>query len=835
MLRFRLSILIILANLSGTALAAGPGGSPSASVPSSPLDSPSTAEAKSLVDGLKSSDWKFTPVVKRSYLEWAKAQAKADLRAAGKSVPEDYLKWIESDPVVEATVYGARQKAGDVLLMLRSLEIDLGTEIVRKNYTQLALAAAVVHAKLGPQASLSPRDPVRIVIPGDPRQPVNTKDPNRPLDLNDHIVNFLNDHAPIEEDVVVSYKEEPPELKYDDKGVAIPAPKGKPKKVPVTEKRKRGLVASDVLSSAALQAEFNAYMKEKGQSVEIHCGDQVIFPNRKEAVKGPEAKGILEAYKMIRAAYEAKGLLPAQRDPSPTPAESCAYQIRNQEHVFPDEVKAQRNWPRYPLTAPWPTLTLLVDDNQPFREREEIWLRYRDKGETRTYGEYIGPIAQQFDFQSARRLRPFPFTYGTYQMMAKDGGVCGTMANMGVRTYKVLNIPSCTAGQPGHCALIAFGFDTKSGTYNCHGGQYATAGDEGTHPHGNWVFGDVDARRDMVYHQSVAWAVNVGLPAYLDSTIAYQIYRLLPDADRQAHGLDFLASALAIDPFNILLADAAQAQAATPESQIQVWRMIQGALATVTGKPGCPADSLYARNVRAKLFANLAKMPPPADKMMARKVHEFLLAEKCDAPAALVAYEVAADGLSVVLTKTQEAYRSHLTIIRTKNGPEDDAACALMADRIKAVGDRLTDKKQRQQWATALWDLAKGKEMYFGKRNRVSTDATIPVLAKLAGQKPPPETEMVQALLVRLTAEVRASVAGERDLKQCKALAARLAEAGKSVTDETMKRQWLDALAQALSGKEDFTPKGAKAGAKPVRDPCADAIAALRTPPAKPV
>ena len=50
---------------------------------------------------------------------------------------------------------------------------------------------------------------------------------------------------------------------------------------------------------------------------------------------------------------------------------------------------------------------MLAADDQPLREREEIWSKYRDEGEFKTYGEYIGGIAQQFDMQSARRV-PFP-------------------------------------------------------------------------------------------------------------------------------------------------------------------------------------------------------------------------------------------------------------------------------------------------------------------------------------------------------------------------------------------------------------------------------------------
>ncbi len=143
--------------------------------------------------------------------------------------------------------------------------------------------------------------------------------------------------------------------------------------------------------------------------------------------------------------------------------------------------------------------------------------------------------------QSARRLRSHPFTYGTIQMMLKDGGVCGTMGNISARPHNILGIPSCTASQPGHCAMVAFRYDPKSKTYTCKGGQYATGGDDKTTPHTGWFFGDqvkqyrkrkgistpFYVRKPMVYHQSVAWAVNYGMSSYLDSTMAYAVFRRL--------------------------------------------------------------------------------------------------------------------------------------------------------------------------------------------------------------------------------------------------------------------------------------------------------------------
>lgn len=783
--------------------------------PPAVADMISSPEGKAAYAAFQKAGFNFTPEVKKAWLAHAKAAAMRDLKAADKPLPADFLAWIDGDPVVEATVYGARQNAANVLLMLRSLELDLGTQVVRKDYTQLCLAMVVVHANQGPTANLAPRKLLEIVIPGDPRKAVDTKEAGRKLDRNDHIINFLNSNT-IEENVVIGQKEEPPPLKYDDKGIAIPPPKNaKLVKVPITEKRARTLYAADVMASRAWQEKFNAYMKEHGENVAIDCGDEVISWKSKAAVRA-EKKNIAAAFVMFRTAYEAKGLLPAARDASPSPAESTAYFIRNDKYVFPAETAKSRNWPRYPLNAPWPTLTLLAADNQPLREREERWLAFRDKGVMRTYGEYTGPIAQQSDMQSARRLTPFPFQYGTYQMMAKDGGVCGTMANMGVRTYNTLGIPSCTAGQPGHCALILFAKDAKTNTYDCRGGQFATGGPDKTSPHTPWAFGDVDARKPMIYYQTIAWAVNYGFQSYLDSTLAYQMFRALPESNRKEHGQELLESGLALNPYNFLLVDAAQQNASTPQAEVRFWKAFKADLDGVT-TPVCPKGGLYNQTVHANMFARIGKLPVPADRSMARAVLAFLREENCTNAETLVLYEVSIDGLDTITIQTQATFKNHLVSART------EAACQTMAGTLTAVANRIPDKKARQQWAQDRWTEIEGHENYFAPKHKIVTDASATVLAKLSGNKLEPEPQRIQPLLNEIIAEFKTRMNGARDPKSCKQFAGDISVIVKQIKDPTQSRKWLEELSQVISGREQYqTNKGTKQ-----QDPCAATIAQL--------
>lgn len=796
---------------------AGAAGEPSAAS----RELPASAEGKAAVEALAAAGYKFTPGVKAAYLNHAKALVRRELAASGRTLPEDFLTWVDGDPVVEATVYGARRDAVNVLWMLRSLELDLGKDTVRKDYTQLALAMAVVHSAKGPAADLSPREPLKLVIPGDPRKPVDTRDPKRTLDLNDHIINFLNENR-IEEEIVVGHREEPAPLKYDDKGIAIPPPRNaKPVKVPITEKRTRTLYAADVIASRALQEKFNAYMKAHGQGVSIDCGDQVVSWKSTNAVHA-ERKKINEVFVMFRTAYEQKGLLPLARDPHPSPAEAAAFLIRNDKFVFPAETRDQRKWPRYPLNAPWPTLTLLAADNQPLREREERWAAFRDKGEMRTYGEYIGPIAQQFDMQSARRLSPHPFHYNTYQMMAKDGGVCGTMANMGVRTYNTLGIPSCTAGQPGHCALILFSHDPAKGLFECKGGQFATGGPEKTSPHTEWCFGDTDARKPMIYYQTVAWAVNHGFQGYLDSTLAWRMYRDLPASVRAGHGQALLEHGLTLDPWNILLVNEGQAGADTPEGQIRFWKAFSAALAAAE-KPGCPKDALYQQVVKAGMFGRIAKLPPPGDIAIARAVLDFMKDEQCEDAEAIVTYQVRIGGMDMVIRHTRDGFSRYLA------SPRVEASSRMMAGTLTAVATRITDRKQRVKWAKECLAAMSGRESFLGPKNRIVTDPCVPALAKLSGTKVPPVPELQQPVLDQTTEELRRSVAGERTPKSCKQLADRIKALGGQVKEPDRLRKWAETMTTIIKGREVYQAK--KGGRQ--TDPCAGVVATLADPKVK--
>jgi hypothetical protein len=261
------------------------------------------------------------------HLAAAKQRALEACKERSIELPPDFVAWIDGDPVVRASVYGCRADPLPVLLGLRSLEIDLGADVVRRAHTQLAIAFAIQDSYVArgtvgttwndadgadsPERlpDVRPRARLELRIPGDPRTCIDVRDPSRAQDRDCAIVRFLEDHAQI---TVEESFEEPAPLEYDERGVA--KKRGKP--VKGTRKVTRPLRAADVIASAELQREFNAWMAAHGHAeVSIDCGDGAVAWNSTEAVEdGALRVRIAAAHGLFRTAYENTGRLPAARD-----------------------------------------------------------------------------------------------------------------------------------------------------------------------------------------------------------------------------------------------------------------------------------------------------------------------------------------------------------------------------------------------------------------------------------------------------------------------------------------------------------------------------------------
>lgn len=668
----------------------------------------------------------------------ARARTLAACKHKGIDLPSDFLTWVDSDPVRRASVYGCRHDALPVLLGLRSLEIDLGADLVRREYPQLALAFAIQrsYAPTKKKASgwndgeasktktlpdVSPRPRLQLVVPTDPRVPVDTKDKNRKLDRDDHIINFLEDHAQIE---IEETKKELPPLEYDDNGRAK-----KRKPIKVTRKVKRALVGADVIASRELQQEFNSHMAANGHGdITLDCGDQAVHWRSKAPVRDKALRQrIKTAHELFHTAYRNKGRMPAERDRAPTMAESMAWLIRNDRHPFTAAQKKALKWPRFPINAPWPLLLMLASDDQPLREREQIWTNFRDRGEFRTYGEYIGGIAQQFDMQSARRVSPIAFNYGSIQMMWKDGGVCGTMGNIGARTFRICGVPSSTAGQPGHCAIVRMTIDTNTGKFRCIGGQYATGGDEVTTVHAGWNYDDVGGRRPMVFHQTVAWGVNEGLASYVDSLVLRRMWDASTAAQKQQQGAAFALAAMAHNPFALPAIVGAIQTSPDARKASAVLAAFEKALDTHAK----PTDyELYRTTVRDLVHTRMLRLPAPASQRAAQELLTTLQQQGCTNGKLLARTWHKIGGAAEFTTRSSAEIARYLGSQRTKSSAKQ------LARLLKQLARTIRKKPARQRWAQTMLSSFAGKEALKVRRKKI-VDPAVVELCKLAGKQLP--------------------------------------------------------------------------------------------------
>ncbi len=680
-----------------------------------------------------------------SYINAARERTLDAAKAKGIELPSDFLAWIDGDSIVRNTIYGCRADSLPVLLKLRSLEIDLGEDTVRRDYTQLALAFAIQdsYAKRGDQGTpwndadgakspdysndalpdVSPRAPLALEIPGDPRVRVDTKDTSRPLDRDDHIINFLEDHPEIEEEIEV--KELPP-LEYDERGIA------KPQRGAVSVKKtiKRPLRAADVIASRALQEEFNAHMAAHGHSdIAIDCGERAVYWGSTAAIGERSLRErIAAAHELFHTAYRNKGRMPAARDRAPTAAESMAWFIRNDRHDFSDDMRAAREWPRFPLNAPWPVLMMLAADDQPLREREDIWAKFRDNGEFRTYGEYIGDIAQQFDMQSARRVAPIAFSYGSIQMMWKDGGVCGTMGNIGSRTYRIVGQPASTAGQPGHCAIVFMEYDATTKEFRCKGGQYATGGDEVTTVHAGWNYDDKGGRKPMVFHQSIAWGVNEGLPSFIESLAMVRVFNAMPADERARECVPFVKAALAENVFALAAITTALENAPDVNAAIAIADACADRFAKATDEK---QHALYRSTVRDLAHTRIEQLPAPATPEENARLLEVLERQGSTNGALLARCWRGVGGDDEFVKRCKAEIDAYLA---SPDRGKDRRTAQKFAAQVNGWAKTVA-RPAKKRWAEQLLAAFEGKETIL-LRGKEQVDPAVEALRKVAGVKP---------------------------------------------------------------------------------------------------
>ena len=459
--------------------------------------------SKSFHDLLVSEDYRFNDKIVRAYMADQRARAQTELNGMGKRLPDGFLAWVDGDPEVEATVYGS-PKPANVLLMLRSLVIDVG-ESRYKRYKFWLLAAAVKNANRGPKADITARPPLKLVIPSDPRQPVDTRDPKRPRDAEDAIINFLEDND---------------------------------------------IVASDVMYESEWQAKFNTAMAAQSFPARVDCSMRLGPGNDKE--KRAKLAKVMEAYHLFQKAYENKGRIPRDKDPRISLAEWVVFQIDNHE--------AGRSRSHFPLDrAPWPVLTALLNPRLSLREAYHI---------NAPNSGIIPPDHRKLNAFSTEMLaavdvRPFPFAEGSWFMIKKHGGACGTRAMLAANQNKAQGLPSVPVGEINHASWMEIPYFEK-------GDRFKLRFEGGGHdPDILSVHLALPISRGRDQERASNWAAFIeavqgprGVTSYMHSMMAYHTLQSLTPEERSAHGEQLKSDALALNPDNVLLSGVIQRQAA---------------------------------------------------------------------------------------------------------------------------------------------------------------------------------------------------------------------------------------------------------------------------------
>jgi hypothetical protein len=391
-------------------------------------------------------------------------------------------------------------------------------------------------------------------------------------------------------------------------------------------------------------------------------------------------------------------------------------------------MRAAREWPRFPLNAPWPVLMMLAADDQPLREREDIWAKFRDNGEFRTYGEYIGDIAQQFDMQSARRVAPIAFSYGSIQMMWKDGGVCGTMGNIGSRTYRIVGQPASTAGQPGHCAIVFMEYDATTKEFRCKGGQYATGGDEVTTVHAGWNYDDKGGRKPMVFHQSIAWGVNEGLPSFIESLAMVRVFNAMPADERARECVPFVKAALAENVFALAAITTALENAPDVNAAIAIADACADRFAKATDEK---QHALYRSTVRDLAHTRIEQLPAPATPEENARLLEVLERQGSTNGALLARCWRGVGGDDEFVKRCKAEIDAYLA---SPDRGKDRRTAQKFAAQVNGWAKTVA-RPAKKRWAEQLLAAFEGKETIL-LRGKEQVDPAVEALRKIAGVKP---------------------------------------------------------------------------------------------------
>ncbi len=137
-----------------------------------------------------------------------------------------------------------------------------------------------------------------------------------------------------------------------------------------------------------------------------------------------------------------------------------------------------------------------------------------------------------------------------YVSAITGGGVCGTMSGIEMEAYTPMGKPISKAGQPGHSNTAYF--DRTAEGVNTAGAGQSVSADEYTSTE-NWfrdsaAVGYNTMEFPLTFHRGLAYSANIGIDSWIDSRIAFHLWRDMSDEQKAAFGNTFLLSVLTTNP-----------------------------------------------------------------------------------------------------------------------------------------------------------------------------------------------------------------------------------------------------------------------------------------------
>jgi hypothetical protein len=493
-LQASVSVTILAATLTASVTAA-----PAAPPPAAPPTAASALDASCCAKvgpALHESGGMLTPEVRDAYLTWGENTVQEELRQAHQSVPDDCLAEVHSDPVLLEAMFGtAYPPDASILQNYAAVRRQMGDAFMAK-YRSLAIAIAVAKRTKG----------------------VETADETQAIG-RDYQPGFWVDeslHAPTS-DAEKTYVGHIADFLAQTRAAAL-----------------------DVYQDPALQARLKDYLSHQGVEAGLvaEVGQSVPFGER------------------LKYALVLLHQRPAARDPKPSTVEWLHHLVQIYEATpqsTPDLNGRPMPWPLFPLdSAPWPLLMPLAH-SVPLSEADYMWAAFQgENGADRyhTYGPYRDDAALMPD-----SLRPSRWFWDAWPDEIVHGGECIPISKSTVNLYSGLGKPAMWSGQPGHSNLISF--QRVGDQWTAEIEQHISGPDETS---AQWYFDEDENLMPRFrglynwagaeYQLGLALGMNRGVASYMDTRIAANIFRALPDTAQRTLGLKLLQSALTVNPYN---------------------------------------------------------------------------------------------------------------------------------------------------------------------------------------------------------------------------------------------------------------------------------------------